>query len=63
MNLFKSFDNNLGQYMRKAARPLGSMEIESKLLEGQSAPSPWCWCLLVVCDVVDGLMMSRAHCM
>ncbi len=26
MNLFKSFDNDLGQYMRKAARPLGSME-------------------------------------
>jgi hypothetical protein len=23
MNLFKSFDSNLGQYMRKAARPLG----------------------------------------
>ncbi len=26
MNLFKSFDSILGQYMRKAARPLGSME-------------------------------------
>jgi hypothetical protein len=26
MNLFKSFNSNLGQYMRKAARPLGSME-------------------------------------
>ncbi len=26
MNLFKSFNSNLGQYMHKAARPLGSME-------------------------------------
>jgi hypothetical protein len=26
MNLFKSFNSNLGQYMRKAARPSGSME-------------------------------------
>ncbi len=26
MNLFKSFDSNLGQYMHKAARPLGGME-------------------------------------
>ncbi len=26
MNLFKSFDSDLGQYMRKAARPLGGME-------------------------------------
>jgi hypothetical protein len=26
MNLFKSFDSSLGQYMRKAAHPLGGME-------------------------------------
>ncbi len=26
MNLFKSFDSNLRQYMRKAARHLGGME-------------------------------------
>ncbi len=26
MNLFKSFDSNLGQYMHKAARPSGGME-------------------------------------
>ncbi len=26
MNLFTSFDSNLGQYMRKAARPLDGME-------------------------------------
>jgi hypothetical protein len=26
MNLFKSFNSDLGQYMRKAARPLGGME-------------------------------------
>ncbi len=26
MNLFKSFDSSLGQYMRKAARPLGGIE-------------------------------------
>jgi hypothetical protein len=26
MNLFKSFDSGLGQYMYKAARPLGGME-------------------------------------
>ncbi len=26
MNLFKSFDSSLGQYMRKAARPSGGME-------------------------------------
>jgi hypothetical protein len=34
---------------------------KSMLLEGQAAPSPWWWCLLVVCVVVDGLVMSRAH--
>ncbi len=26
MNLFQSFDSSLGQYMCKAARPLGGME-------------------------------------
>jgi hypothetical protein len=26
MNLFKSFDSNLGKYMRKAAHPLGGMD-------------------------------------
>jgi hypothetical protein len=26
MNLFKLFNSNIGQYMRKAARPLGGME-------------------------------------
>jgi hypothetical protein len=26
MNLFKSFNSNLGKYMRKAARPSGGME-------------------------------------
>jgi hypothetical protein len=26
MNLFKSFDSNLGQYMRKVACPSGGME-------------------------------------
>jgi hypothetical protein len=26
MNLFKSFNSGLGQYMRKAARPSGGME-------------------------------------
>jgi hypothetical protein len=26
MNLFKSFDSDLGKYMRKVARPLGGME-------------------------------------
>ncbi len=26
MNLFKSFNSDLGQYMRKANRPLGGME-------------------------------------
>ncbi len=26
MNLFKSFNSSLGQYMRKAASPLGGME-------------------------------------
>ncbi len=26
MNLFKSFDSGLGQYVCKAARPLGGME-------------------------------------
>jgi hypothetical protein len=30
-------------------------------LEGQAAPSPWWWCLLVVCVVVDGLVTSRDH--
>jgi hypothetical protein len=27
--------------------------IKSTPLEGQAAPSPWWWCLLVVCVVVD----------
>jgi hypothetical protein len=33
MNLFKSFDSGLGQYMRKAAHPLGGME----------SSNPRCW--------------------
>jgi hypothetical protein len=33
MNLFKSFNSNLGQYMRKAAHPLGGME----------SLNPRCW--------------------
>jgi hypothetical protein len=45
--------------MRKAARPSGSMESLNPLLEGRAAPSPWWWCLLVVCVVVDGLVMSQ----
>jgi hypothetical protein len=35
--------------------------IKSTPLEGQAAPTPWWWCLLVVCAVVDGLITSRAH--
>jgi hypothetical protein len=62
MNLFKSFNSNIGQYMRKAACPLGGME--------SSNPRPWRGkqlhhhgggFLLVVCVVVDGLVMSQAH--
>jgi hypothetical protein len=30
-------------------------------LEGQTAPSPWWWCLMVVCVVVYGLVTSQAH--
>jgi hypothetical protein len=37
--------------------------IESMPLEGAAAPSPWWWCFLVVCVVVDGLVTSQAHCM
>jgi hypothetical protein len=37
--------------------------IKSTLLEGRAAPSPWWWCLLVICVVVDGLVTSQAHCM
>jgi hypothetical protein len=37
--------------------------IKFTLLEGQAAPSPWWWCLFVVCVVVDGLMTSGYHCM
>jgi hypothetical protein len=33
MNLFKSFDSGLGQYMRKAAHPSGGME----------SSNPRCW--------------------
>jgi hypothetical protein len=33
MNLFKSFNSNLGKYMPKAARPLGGME----------SSNPCCW--------------------
>jgi hypothetical protein len=33
--------------------------IESMLLEGQAAPSPWWWCLLVVCADVDGLVSHK----
>jgi hypothetical protein len=34
--------------------PLGQRGIiKSMLLEGGVAPSPWWWCLLVVCVVVD----------
>jgi hypothetical protein len=63
MNLFKYFDSNLGQYMRKAAHPSGGME--------SSNPRRWrgeqlhhhgggvCW--LVVFVVVERLVMSRAH--
>ena len=29
MNLFKSFNISLGQYMRKAARPSGGMELSN----------------------------------
>jgi hypothetical protein len=29
MKLFKSFDSGLGQYMRKAARPAGSVELSN----------------------------------
>jgi hypothetical protein len=35
--------------------------IESTLLEGQAAPSPCWFCLLVVCVVADGHVMSQAH--
>jgi hypothetical protein len=36
--------------------PLGRrVLIKSTPLERQAAPSPWWWCLLVVCVVVDGL--------
>jgi hypothetical protein len=42
--------------------PLGRLGIiESTPLKGRAAPSPWWWCLLVVCVVVDGLVMSQDH--
>ena len=64
MNLFKSFDSSLEQYMHKAAHSLGSVE--------SSNPHGWrgkrlhhhggdVCCVLCVCVVVDGLVTSRAH--
>jgi hypothetical protein len=42
--------------------PLGQRGIiKSMPLEGQAAPSPWWWCLFVVCVVVDGLVTSQDH--
>jgi hypothetical protein len=42
--------------------PLGRRGIiKSMPLEGQAAPSPWWWCLLVVRAVVDGLVTSLDH--
>jgi hypothetical protein len=62
MNQAKSFDSDLGTNVRKTARPSGRRGIiKSTPLEGQAAPSPWWWCLLVACVVVDGLVMSRAY--
>jgi hypothetical protein len=44
--------------------PLGLRGIiKSTPLERQAAPSPWWWCLLVVCVVVDGLVTSQDHSM
>ncbi len=48
MNLFKSFDSGLGQYMRKAARPLGGME-SSIHTAGGASDSTTMVVILVVC--------------
>ncbi len=52
MNLFKSFDNNLGKYMRKTARPLGGMESSNpRHWRGRAAPSPGggvCWLFVLL---------------
>jgi hypothetical protein len=42
--------------------PLGQLGIiKSMPLEWQAAPSPWWWCLLVVCVVVDWLIACTSH--
>jgi hypothetical protein len=56
VNLFKTFDSSLGQYMRKAGRPSGGME--------SSNPRRWrgkrlhhhgsdVCCVFVLCDAVS----------
>ncbi len=67
MNLFKSFNSNLGQYMRKAACPSGGME--------SSNPRHWrgerlhhhgggvCWLFVLFCgwtrDVTSSLHVKN----
>jgi hypothetical protein len=62
MNSPKPFNGGLRKMNAQGRPPLGRCGfIESTPLEGQVAPSPWWWCLLVVCAVVDGLVTSKAH--
>jgi hypothetical protein len=58
----KLFDGGLKKMNAQGRPPLGQRGIiNSTPLEGQATPSPWWWCLLVVCVVVDGLVTSRDH--
>jgi hypothetical protein len=64
LNLTNPFDSGLEKMNVQGRPPLGRHGIiKSTPLEGLVAPSPWWWCLLVVCVVVDGLVMSQDHCM
>jgi hypothetical protein len=54
LNFTKPFNRGLEKMNAQGRLPLGRCGfIESTPLEGQAAPSPWWWCLLVVCVVVD----------
>ncbi len=62
MNLSKSFNSGLGQYMRKAAHPSVGIDLSNpRRRRGGGSTTMVMVSVVCLCVVVDGLVMSQAH--